>query len=322
MNDYLSTLESVAISPVSLRGDVARTACPIHQGNNHSAFVFWTETGHYFCHSCGERGDIVDLVQKAKHLSEQEALAFLNLENRPKPEFEIHKRDKSNIDFTHENNIFLSSAGKDAENAFNELISPEAMKDMDTSLLKGLIGYDAINNTITVAIKSDGRVVQIKRRKLGDKKWVGMKGSDGAYCPHRLTGKNAVYIASGMAEYVLLHASGQDYIAMQSDSISLDEFYLSDKIAIIFEDNDKKPAPEGTAYHLLDPIDNTMANHFKLKVTQNIKAKKIIVIDFENVLDRNLPKGYDLRDFVNEYPNEWSEMINNEIEYWYKEELC
>lgn len=318
--NYLDVLESVATAPITVRGDIARTACPVHNGNNQSSFVFWIEDGRYFCHGCGDRGNVVDLVSKSKDMTEKEALDYLKLDSVPKSTQVRHERDKSVIDFTRENNFFLSSVNDRAMKLFDELINPEALESFDKSLLSGLIGYDSINDTLTVAIRDGYRVVQIKRRQVGDVKWMGMKDSDGAYTPHRLTGKNTVYVASGMAEYIILHASGLDYVVLQSDSSKIN-FDLSDKLVVVFEDNDTKQADDDVPYHLRDGVDSSLANMFKLKVTSQLKAKAIIPIDFQNILDINLKYGYDLRDFVNEYPKEWIGLITNEIKYWKREEL-
>lgn len=319
--NYLNNLESVAIAPITLRGDIARTSCPIHMGDNNSTFVFWTDTGRYFCHSCAASGNIVDLVMKTKDMSESDAINFLKLDHKPTNNYESYKRDKSAIDFTQENNYFLSWGNERAKELFDKLIHPDAMTDMDTSLLYGLIGYDNVNDTLTVAIKDGDRVVQIKRRQVGDVKWKGMADSDGSYTPSRLTGKKTVYVASGMAEYIILQASGLDYIALQSDTSKI-PFDLSDKVVVIFEDNDTKESPLDTPPELRDPLDLSLANHFKLKVTTQIKSNTIISIDFQNVLDKTLPYGFDLRDFVNAYPKEWVNMIEIEIKYWFKEGLC
>ncbi len=321
MNDYLTQLESIAIAPIRLHGNIARTACMIHNGHNQSTFVFWIDTGRYFCHSCSSSGNIVDATIASKDMTQVEAMQFLDLKDLPKNNYESYQRDKTQIDFTQENNYFLSCAGDRAKELFDELINPIALSSMDLSLLSGLVGYDNINDTLTVAIKDGDRVVQIKRRKVGDIKWKSMLDSDGTYTPHRFTGKNIIFIASGMSEFLMLQASGLDYIALQSDTVNI-PFDLSEKTVVIFEDNDTKESPEGTHDNLRDPINSDNSNHFKLKVTQKIKARQLISIDFQNILDMNLEYGFDFRDFVNKYPKNWIDLINSEIKYWIKEEIC
>ncbi len=321
MNDYLTQLEAIAIAPIRLHGNIARTSCPVHQGHNQSTFVFWVDTGRCFCHSCGFSGNIVDTTMKTKDLSQSEAMQFLDLKDLPKNNYEAYQRDKTQIDFTQENNYFLSCAGDRAKELFDELITPVALSSMDLSLLFGLVGYDNINDTLTVAVKDENRVVQIKRRKVGDVKWKSMLDSDGTYTPHRLTDKNIIFIASGMSEYLILQASGLDYIALQSDTVNI-PFDLSRNTVIVFEDNDTKESPEDTPARLCDAVDSSLANHFKLKVTQKIKAKQIISIDFQSILDMDLEYGFDLRDFVNKYPENWIDLIDSEIKYWLKEDIC
>jgi hypothetical protein len=308
----LDLMETLSDSPITKRGDVYRTACPIHRGMNTTAFVIFDDTDRFFCHGCGESGDAVDLLVKTQDISEAEAMAQLKLNKRPERVHIVHERDRSQIDFTSENNYFLAAAApsEKAKELFNDLIKPHGIINRD--LLAGIVGYDTYNNTLTVALHNDGRVVQIKRRKVKDIKWMGMKGSDGIFAPFRNTGKKYVFIASGMAEFLILQASGLDYITLQSDSVAI-PYDISDKIAVVFEDNDIANAA-GIPENLRDGANPNVYNRFREKVTTKIKAK-VIPIDFQNVLNRDLPKGYDLRDFVNEN-KDWYSMIKAEVGLW------
>jgi len=52
-----------------------RIACPIHDGNNRTAFSFTDST--FVCFSCGAKGGLLDLVEYLYHYSRQEALHHL-----------------------------------------------------------------------------------------------------------------------------------------------------------------------------------------------------------------------------------------------------
>lgn len=92
------TIEDIlndAGAPIGRRN---RTACPLHRGNNKTAFSF-TEYG-FFCHSCGAKGGILDLIQALHGMSRQDSvrhlfhLAGLPYEERKAPErtdFPVHQ---------------------------------------------------------------------------------------------------------------------------------------------------------------------------------------------------------------------------------------
>ena len=52
-----------------------RMACPIHDGNNRTAFAFTDLT--FVCFSCDVKGGLLDLVEYLYHCTRQEALRHL-----------------------------------------------------------------------------------------------------------------------------------------------------------------------------------------------------------------------------------------------------
>lgn len=48
---------------IDFYGDIIRSACPIHNGSNMSAFTFSLTEKMFYCHSCGAYGDIVQFIQ-------------------------------------------------------------------------------------------------------------------------------------------------------------------------------------------------------------------------------------------------------------------
>lgn len=59
-------------------GRNGRTRCPLHGGNNRTAFSFDESTGLFNCFSCGEKGDKVSFVQKRLRVDFREALHWLD----------------------------------------------------------------------------------------------------------------------------------------------------------------------------------------------------------------------------------------------------
>lgn len=63
-------LESSGARNIALNGDAYRSTCPLHGGDNPTAFVWNTQNGLWFCHTgdCGG-GDIFDFVAQLNDLS-------------------------------------------------------------------------------------------------------------------------------------------------------------------------------------------------------------------------------------------------------------
>ena len=114
------------------------------------------------------------------------------------------------------------------------------------------------------------------------------------YVPFRiLDDDTTVYIAFGMMEVVLMELLGLSYIVFQSDSVAMnfdrsEQFLkirngLNGKKIVLLLDNDE------TCAKTVKPLSRFFSN-----------ASEIVVIEFEKVLNRELEKGYDFVDFINE----------------------
>ena len=57
-----------------------RTQCPIHQGDNRSAFKYDDETGTWYCFRCGVGGDVIRLIELALDTDFKGAMRWLGLE--------------------------------------------------------------------------------------------------------------------------------------------------------------------------------------------------------------------------------------------------
>lgn len=40
-----------------------RGRCPVHDGDNPTSFVVFPDGGRFYCHACGESGDVIDLCR-------------------------------------------------------------------------------------------------------------------------------------------------------------------------------------------------------------------------------------------------------------------
>jgi len=73
--DMPSVLRQLDVEP----GRHRRSRCPIHRGDNPSAFA-WTDDGLWFCHRCGEGGDVIQLIEKTLDTDFRGALRWLGIE--------------------------------------------------------------------------------------------------------------------------------------------------------------------------------------------------------------------------------------------------
>lgn len=130
-----------------------------------------------------------------------------------------------------------------------------------------------------------------------------------SFIPSKITAEDeVVFVSSGIGEYLLLEAFGVSYIALQSDHndhhITAETIQATHgKIIVYFQDNDDSAKKLGERLRAL------------------FCESYIVVIDWETVLDKHLPRGYDLRDFCNEIAKQYEnrakeviyQMINKEI---------
>ena len=76
--DILDLLEHYEAQRLNVSDGEVRCCCPIHGGDNSSAFVAKRETGLWYCHTkCQTGGDIYDLVMLIEELNFKEAVRFV-----------------------------------------------------------------------------------------------------------------------------------------------------------------------------------------------------------------------------------------------------
>ena len=146
-------------------------------------------------------------------------------------------------------------------------------------------GYSKKYNSATVHLyNNDGEIQTITIRNANGTKWKTFGSKK--FTPYKIRDE-VLFLSSGMAEIIISDLLGLSFIGIQADGMvqhipkELKEL-ARDKFIIILSDNDssfKEKIP-------------TIQKFFEYSQT--------IIIDFEKVLNRELPKGYDFRDFVNE----------------------
>ncbi len=167
---------------------------------------------------------------------------------------------------------------------------------------KDLFGWSPKDQSETIhLVDNEGKVKTIAIRRSGDIKWKTFGSKK--YCPYDIK-DDYVFLFSGMAELVIIKMLGLSYVMIQADGMVKHLPYelksiAANKVIIILQDNDesfKNIVPE-------------IVNFFD--------SSEVITIDFEEVLGRNLKKGYDFRDFCNEIKDAKKVMnlIENQIIY-------
>ncbi len=156
------------------------------------------------------------------------------------------------------------------------------------------IGYSTKYNSLTVSLYDESNQVQaICIREAKDRggnpiKWK-TYGSK-RFIPYRIFDKDnpLLFIGFGIGEFLLFELLQMNYIAFQSDSIA--KSLTIDK------------APKIANYFLLMVLlDNDKSCKETITPLKDVYSKNLFVeVDFELLLDRDLPKGYDFRDFCNE----------------------
>jgi hypothetical protein len=146
-------------------------------------------------------------------------------------------------------------------------------------------GYSKKYNSATVHLyNDDGEIQTITIRDANGTKWKTFGSKK--FTPYKIRDE-VLFLSSGMAEIIISDLLGLSFIGIQADGMvqhipkELKEL-ARDKFIIILSDNDSS---------------------FKEKIPtiqKFFEYSQIIIIDFEKVLNRVLPKGYDFRDFVNE----------------------
>lgn len=86
------------------QGEILRACCEVHGGHNPSSFVANTDTNMWYCHSCGEYGDTINLIQKIDDVSFPKAVEFIkeefniDLDNLELVESKSAKRAQKQLD--------------------------------------------------------------------------------------------------------------------------------------------------------------------------------------------------------------------------------
>jgi len=92
--DLVSVVETAGVE-LSHHGNKHLGLCPLHAEKTPSFYVF--QDNRFKCFGCGERGDVIDFVQKLYGLSFVDALKHLGIAGKPVPKKVYLKRNKDRM---------------------------------------------------------------------------------------------------------------------------------------------------------------------------------------------------------------------------------
>ena len=182
-----------------------------------------------------------------------------------------------------------------AKSQFVELINPHLWNGKENSLCIGWHGgYKSITFSLFDKDELKAIVIRSATNKDGDHiKWK-TYGSK-IFTPSKIRSSDRIiFIASGIGEYLLFELLDVSYIAPQSDSVT------SGITATMIE------SAKGKIIVYLQDNDDS-GKKLTTKLEEIFHESIFVVIDFENVHDKDLPHGYDFRDFANWTAQKWGD---------------
>ena len=178
-----------------------------------------------------------------------------------------------------------------------ELIDRDIWRPNGSQVIRKYIGYSKKYKSLTVSLFNGDEVMAICIRNATDRdgnpvKWK-TYGSK-RFIPHRIFDAEdpTIFVGYGIGEFLLFELLELNYMVLQSDSIAHTLF--SNPYAPHLEDR--------YIFALLDNDTSCKATVEQLQ--RRYRSCRVYGIDFEHLLDRELPKGYDFRDFCNEIAKE------------------
>ncbi len=187
----------------------------------------------------------------------------------------------------------------------NELIDYKFyMSTPHPAAAKHLFGYSNRDDSFTIHLKDRSDVTQaVAVRESVDHKGDRVKwktfGSK-KFTPYNIE-DDFIFFYSGMAEIAIMKMMGLSYIGIQSDSmvkhLPLElKALTAGKTIVVLQDNDE-------SFRKIVP-----------QIQGFFRGAKVLVLDFEMMLNRELKHGYDFRDFCNQTKDAKEVMNRLEIE--------
>lgn len=248
-----SVLKSIGVDIVSETGNDFLCLCPFHGNRNTPSFSVSKERGAFICFnpSCGESGNIIDLVKRLTNRNEFEAIRFVKIKE---VELDIDLEDELSSVLA-ETPEFEEFSNEVILNLFNNMSSMSEGRDYmisrgfnDDTISYFNIGYSDKQNMVTVPVHSpDGICVGIVGRHITEKRFKnspGLPKNKTMFNIHRAKRVSpTVIITEASFDAMRVHQAGYpNSVATLGGHISKENIDLLNKYftrIIIMTDNDE-----------------------------------------------------------------------------------
>lgn len=219
-------------------GSIARACCKLHGGSQNQQFIFDTEKKYYYCHTCGECGDAVQLVRDILDLGFKDAVAWLcGLLNITFDGNIQHTQQASYM-----KDIYKWMKAVQTQSPLDEYILPHDIKQISNwrsfrndTLEHFMCSYSKEVGRVICPIKFDGKIIGSSNRRIRETDYIKWK--------HEPTGlkRNAILynlpdgfvdeiiICEGMLDVWCWWELGKNAVALLGTSISEQQIQLLQK---------------------------------------------------------------------------------------------
>ena len=231
-------------------GETWRGRCPIHNGKNETSFTIF-ENGHYYCHSCGSSGNVINFLADKEGVSYHAALEKLAAELNIEAENYKDYHDAKALEKGNER--FMYMAKRNIEQAIDYLVKDRGFTRQTVDEFD--LGWH--DGGLTIPIRDhNGRLVAFAKRQFDQlPKYINSKNNllydksailfnlDKA---RRMVKDNQIYVVEGYMDAISGQQLGLPTVATCTNDVYreqvelLNRFLKKDTTVIYCPDNDEE----------------------------------------------------------------------------------
>ena len=221
--------------------------CPLHQESRPSFYVN-ARKDVFYCHGCGQGGDLIRFVQLSRHLSFRQSLACLDPQTSPEADSatvleqatafyqqQLHNYPEA-LSYLNKRGLQDSALIKELEIGYapgGSLRRHLTARGYPFDLLRqvGLLnaqGFDAFYQRIVFPLREDEHIVNLYGRSIcaafAHRFLPGTKG--GLYAWEKVRHRPEVILVEGLFDYAVLRQSGFDNVTCSLGThLNMDQFF-------------------------------------------------------------------------------------------------